>query len=66
MYVNLELSEREEFVTYGTMIKILVIIKSRWAKGYYLIQKLEPFIGRMYLPQCFGYKFLPQFDLLKI
>ena len=28
LYVNLELSGNEEFVAYGTMVKILVILKS--------------------------------------
>ena len=39
------------------MVKILVILKSPCAKGCYLIQKLEPEIGRVYLHQYFGNNF---------
>ena len=66
MYVNLELSVNEEFVAFGTMVKILTILKSNCAKGCHLLQKLEPVTGRVYLPQCCDYKFLfPKLGLLK-
>ena len=57
VYVNLELLVNEEFIAYGTMVKILAISKSPSAKECYLIQKLEPAIGRVYLPQSFGNNF---------
>ena len=44
--VNLELSVNEEFVAYGTVVKILVILKCPRANGCGLIQKLEPVIGK--------------------
>ena len=58
-YVNWELSVNEKFVAHGKMVKILAILKSDCANACYFIQKLEPVIGRVYLPQCFGNKFLP-------
>ena len=58
MYVNLKLSINEEFLAHGTMVEILATPKSPCAKGCYLIKKLEPIIGRVHLPQCFGNKFL--------
>ena len=33
-------------------------LKNSCAKGCYMIQKLEPVIGRVYLPQCFGSKYI--------
>ena len=57
VYVNLQLSVMEKFVVHETMVKILAISKNPCAKIYYLIQKPEPVIERMYLPQCFGNKF---------
>ena len=56
MYVNFQLLVNENFVVYGTMVKILATLKSSYAKAYYLIQKLEPFIERVYFPQCYGNK----------
>ena len=58
MYFNLELSLIEEFVVYETTVKIFTILKILCVKGCYLIQRLEPVIGKVYLPQCFGNKFL--------
>ena len=67
VYVNLQLSVNKKFVAYGTMVKILATLKNLCTKGYYLIQKFELVIGRVYLSKCFGNKlFLPQFDMLKI
>ena len=63
VYLNLELLN-EEFVTYLAMVKVLATWRSPCAKGCYLMQKLEPLIGRVYLPKCFGINFfLLQFDL---
>ena len=58
MCFNLELSLIEEFVVYETTVKIFTILKIPCAKGCYLMQRLEPVIGKFYLPQCFGNKFL--------
>ena len=60
VYVYLELSVNEKFVTYGTIVKILTTLKSSYACC--LIQNLEAVIERVYLPQCFNYKFLSKFD----
>ena len=40
------------------MATILSIFKSRCAKACFSLQKLEPEIARVYLPQCFDDKFL--------
>ena len=48
----------KRFFANGIMVKILSILKSPCAKGWYLIQKLEPVIGRVYLSQYFSNKFL--------
>ena len=58
VYANLKLLVNEEFVAYGTMVKILATLKSVFAKKYYFVQKREPVIERVYLPQYFGNKFL--------
>ena len=39
------------------MATILSIFKSRSAKACFSLQKFEPAIERVYLPQCFGDKF---------
>ena len=49
VYLNLELSVYQEFIGYGTMVKILLNLKSLCAKGYYFIQKLQPVIRTVYL-----------------
>ena len=54
VYANLELSVNEQFVVYGTRVMILAVLKGPCANECYLIQTLEPAIGRVYLPQCFG------------
>ena len=54
MYANLELSVNEQFVVYGTRVMILAVLKGPCANECYLIQTLEPAIGRVYLSQCFG------------
>ena len=58
VYVNLELSVNEKFASYETMVKILGILKKSCTMGCWLMQKLEPVTGKVYLPQCFGNKFL--------
>ena len=55
MHVNLELLVNGKFVVFG-MVKVLVTIKSSYAKACYLIQKLECAIERVYLLQCFCFK----------
>ena len=57
-YVNFELLANEKYAAYGTVVKILATLKSFCAKSCSLIQKVEPVIGRMYLPQCFADNFL--------
>ena len=52
------LSVNEKFDAYWTMATILSIFKSRCAKACFSLQKLEPAIARVYLPQCFDDKFL--------
>ena len=47
----------EKFVAFGTVVKILATLKSPSAKAYYLIQKLEYPIGRVYFSQYFGNNF---------
>ena len=67
VYVNFELLVNEKFVAHGTMVKILATLKNLSAKAYYLIQKLEPAIEKVYLPQCFLNKiFSVIIELLKI
>lgn len=50
VYLNLELSVYQEFIGYGAMVKILLILKSLCAEGYYFIQKLQPVIRMVHLP----------------
>ena len=57
VHINLELSVNEKFAPHGTMVKVLATLKSPCAKACYLIQKLEPAIEKMCLPQCFCNKF---------
>ena len=50
LYVDLELSLNGKFIAYGAMVKILAILKNICAKAFYLLEELEPVVGRVYLP----------------
>ena len=49
VYVNLVLSVNEKFVVSRSMVKISAAFKGPFTKGCYLIQIVEPVIGRVYV-----------------
>ena len=53
VYVKLELSGNEKFITYGATVKILPSLKGPLAKGFQTIQKIKSAFGSVYLSGWF-------------